>query len=463
MTAQELKNAILQLAVQGKLTRQLPEDGTAEVLYQQIQKEKKQIAVEKKIKWKKQTELNNNELPFNTPDTWKWLRLGDILYIESGKGLTSKQMLPGNIPVYGGNGITGYHNTSFIHNETVVIGRVGYYCGSVHITEKEAWITDNAFITTYPEKCIDKKYLVFVLQQMQLGLNNNGSAQPVVSGKKIYPLPFPLPPLAEQKRIVEKIEELLPLVERYGAAEEELQRLNAEFPEQLRKSILQQAVQGKLVSQYPADGTAEELLKKIRKEKDKLVREGKIKKEKPLPPITEDEIPFEIPESWAWVRLGEICEYGKCENIEPIDLPENVWILELEDIEKQTGKILKRHYSGSYLTKSTKHLFKKGNVLFSKLRPNLNKVVVADDNGCCTSEILPLDFGELYPYYMQLFLMSPGVVEYLTSKAFGQKMPRVGTSTGINLLVPLPPLAEQKRIVEKIESLLPRCDELKQR
>lgn len=152
----------------------------------------------------------DDEIPFDLPESWEWVRLGYLLKIESGKPLTSKEMKPGTIPVYGGNGITGYHNDYLVDEETVVIGRVGYYCGSVHITEPKAWVTDNAFITTYPIDCIERDYLVFTLRSMNLGQNNNATAQPVVSGKKIYPMLFPLPPLTEQKRIVSKLKEILP-------------------------------------------------------------------------------------------------------------------------------------------------------------------------------------------------------------------------------------------------------------
>ncbi len=209
----DMQKSVLQLAIQGKLVPQLPEEGTGEDLFRQIQSEKEQIKRERNIKWKVLPELKEDELPYDIPETWRWVRLGDIISIESGKGLTAAQMIPGNIPVYGGNGITGYHNASMLHEETVVIGRVGFYCGSVHITEKESWVTDNAFITTYPEKSIDRKFLVYMLKYLNLGQNNNATAQPVVSGKKIYPIAFPLPPLAEQKRIVERLEELLPLCE----------------------------------------------------------------------------------------------------------------------------------------------------------------------------------------------------------------------------------------------------------
>lgn len=211
---EDMKKSILQYAIQGKLVEQRPEDGTGEELYQQMREEIKTLERQKRFKVKDDSAISEDEIPFDIPESWKWLRLGQILNIESGKGLTAKQMRPGEIPVFGGNGITGYHDESLIEKETVVIGRVGFYCGSVHITPKNAWITDNAFITTYPEESINREYLVYVLRHMNLGQNSNATAQPVVSGKKIYPMLFPLPPLAEQKRIVAKIEELLPLCER---------------------------------------------------------------------------------------------------------------------------------------------------------------------------------------------------------------------------------------------------------
>ena len=227
-----LKKSILQEAVQGKLVPQDPDDEPASVLLERIRAEKQALIKAGKIKKDKhesaiitrdkipyeiidgKERCIADEVPFEIPDSWCWCRLGSIIQIESGKGLTSKQMIEGSIPVYGGNGITGYHNASLVHKETVVIGRVGYYCGSVHITEKEAWVTDNAFITTYPENSIYREYLVYTLRYMNLGQNNNATAQPVVSGKKIYPMLFPLPPLAEQHRIVAKIEEIMPMIER---------------------------------------------------------------------------------------------------------------------------------------------------------------------------------------------------------------------------------------------------------
>lgn len=228
----------------------------------------------------------------------------------------------------------------------------------------------------------------------------------------------------------------------------------------LKNALLQEAVQGKLVPQIAAEGNARDLLEEIRKERAKLIKEGKIKKEKPLPEITEEEIPFDIPESWCWCRLGEIVPFGTCKNAEPNEIEEEDWILDLEDIEKDSGKILAFKTKKQIDAKSTKHVFIKGNVLYSKLRPYLNKCVIAPKNGFCTSEILPLDFGEhIYNKYAQLYLMSPFFVDYTNSLSFGVKMPRLGTEDGKKALFPLPPFAEQKRIVTAIEKFMPLIEE----
>lgn len=213
-----MKKSLLQYAIEGKLVPQRKEEGTAKDLLVKIRAEKAQLIKEKKIKKiKPLPTITDDEKPFDIPDNWEWVRLGEIIRISSGDGLSSRNMVKGDIPVFGGNGITGYHNKANVSKETIVIGRVGYYCGSVHVTPSQAWITDNAFITQYSEKYMDRDYLVLMLRFMNLGRSNNATAQPVVSGKKIYPRLFPLPPLAEQHRIVVKLEELLPLCQQLAA------------------------------------------------------------------------------------------------------------------------------------------------------------------------------------------------------------------------------------------------------
>lgn len=208
-----LKSKIIDAGIQGKITEQLLEDGTAEELLWQIAEEKNQLIKEKKIKATKSlAEITEDEIPFEIPNNWKWIRLGDLIQIKSGDGLIKTDMVDGDIPVYGGNGISGYHNKCNVNKRTVVIGRVGVNCGSVHITEKRAWVTDNAFITSYPEKYIDQNYLSICLKYLELGKRQTATAQPVISGAKVYPVLFPVPPLAEQRRIAIRIMELLSVI-----------------------------------------------------------------------------------------------------------------------------------------------------------------------------------------------------------------------------------------------------------
>ena len=234
-----------------------------------------------------------------------------------------------------------------------------------------------------------------------------------------------------------------------------------ELLKKLRQQLLQDAVQGKLVEQNKKDEPASELLKKIKAEKEKLISEKKLKKEKELSPIKPEEIPFEIPENWVWCRLGEICNYGSSPKAEPKDLTNETWVLDLEDIEKETSNLLSKIRFWERNSLSTKSVFKKGEVLYSKLRPYLDKVIVADEDGVCTTEILPLKlYGNLNPFYIRFTLKRIDFLKYVNSVTKGMKMPRLGTNDGQLALIPLPPLAEQNRIVQKLDELMQNCNEL---
>ena len=464
MKAQDLKKSILQYAMQGKLVMQDPTDEPASELLKRIKAEKEQLIKDGKIKKEKQLPpITQDKIPYELPQGWEWVSLGNIIKISSGNFLPAEKMnQSGNIPVYGGNGINGYHNEYIIDKPTLIIGRVGFYCGCVHLSKGKAWVTDNAFITHFSEKNIDINFLKWLLISSDLGKNDNATAQPVVSGKKIYPLIVSLPPFAEQKRIVEKLEEILPLVEEYGKNEDILSEMNQKLPKQIRQSILQYAVQGKLVEQDPTDEPASELLKRIRAEKEQLIKDGKIKKEKPFPPITQDEIPYELPQGWEWVRLGEVINYGSTGTVDNNNnLDENTWILDLEDIEKESSKLLVKNIIKNKSFNSSKKIFKKGDVLYGKLRPYLDKVIVAEEDGICTTEILPLRiYYGIDSYYLKWFLKSPMFIQYVNQLTYGVKMPRLGTEDGKNALLALPPLAEQKRIVTKVEELMQLVDKL---
>ena len=288
-----------------------------------------------------------------------------------------------------------------------------------------------------------------------------GGAQPNISKEKIVNYPMPLPPLAEQKRIVAKIEELLPLVDHYERAWTELEDFNRRFPEDMKKSILQQAIQGKLVEQRPEEGTAKELYEQIQAQKRRLIKEGKIKKEKPLPEITEDEKPFEIPEGWMWVRLLSVVDIAT-NLVQPSDYLDYPHIAP-DNIEKGTGKLLAFHTVEQDKVSSVNHLFFTGQVLYSKIRPLLRKAVLAPFDGLCSADMYPLNTN-INKKYLLYYLLSDGfnfqIAEAMSSRV---KMPKINQTELMKVLLPLPPLAEQERIVERLEELLAMCERLKQK
>ena len=169
----------------------------------------------------------------------------------------------------------------------------------------------------------------------------------------------------------------------------------------------------------------------------------------------DDEIPFEVPQSWEWIRLGSIVDFSKSGSVKSSVISDDAWILDLEDIEKDSGKLLQKKRMRDLKSKSDKHPFSKGNVLYSKLRPYLNKVIIADEAGYCTTEILSFDFGHIFNHYAQLYLMSPFFVEYAMSDAYGVKMPRLGSKQGNAALMPIPPKSEQIRIVKEVDAIMP--------
>lgn len=243
--------------------------------------------------------------------------------------------------------------------------------------------------------------------------------------------------------------------------------LLAEAPngvQKLRELILDLAVRGKLVPQDANDEPAAVLLERIKKEKERLVKEGKVSKLELLPPIKHNDILYNLPSTWLWVRLGEVVDYNGAAKVSPSEIPEDSWLLELEDIEKDSSKIIQRCTFKERNSKSTKAKFLKEDVLYGKLRPYLNKVVIADADGFCTTEIIPLrSYLGIFSKYLMYALKRRDFIEYVNAKTYGVKMPRLGTDDGRRALFPLPPLAEQKRIVTKVDELMKLCDELEAR
>ena len=488
MNAQDLKNSILQLAVQGKLVEQRAEEGTARELLEQIKLEKDQLIKDKKIKKSKLLpEITEDEIPFEIPESWEWVRINvlfEVLNGDRGKNYPAKSTLHHEgIPFISAVNLDGKSvlkddnllclskeqydklgNGKLIKGDVVVcirgsLGKHGKYPFDVGAIASSLVICrqhgDDEILSEY-----FMRYLDAPLFFSQIRLYDNGTAQPNLAAKSLEQFLIPLPPLEEQHRIVAKIEEILPYIDQYDKAYTKLETFNKKFPEDMKKSILQMAMQGKLVEQRPEEGTADELYEQIVAEKAQLIKDGKIKKKKPLPEITEDEIPFEIPSSWKWVRLSQagFTQTGNTPSkIHPEYFGSTIPFVGPGDI--ANGKI-----------SFSKGLSEAGrDVARVAYADSILQVCIGGSIGKCAICNQEVAFNQqintIYPVislskYLYYVLDSSYFKEFMKNNAGGTATPIINRSVWDSIVVPLPPLEEQKRIVAKIEELLPYCDQL---
>ena len=368
-------------------------------------------------------------------------------------------------PCFGGNGVRGYVDEYNQDGIFSIVGRQGALCGNINIAIGKFYATEHAVVTTLFDG-IDFKWSNYILEALRLNNYATGAAQPGLSVANILNVFVPVPPTQEQDRIGNNVYESLKIVEALEQEKIDLQKIIITA----KTKILDLAIRGKLVPQDPNDEPASVLLERIRTEKEELIKQGKIKRDKKESVIfkgddnsyylrtgrveesLEDWRFDDLPETWKICCLGELCDYGDCINVNTEDIAEDAWILDLEDIEKDTGTVLKKVTKDQRNSVSTKHKFHSGQVLYSKLRPYLNKVVLSDADGYCTSEILPLEFKNcVLPEYARYYLMSGTFIAYANHCSYGVKMPRLGTTDGKKAIFSLPPLSEQKRIVETID------------
>ena len=492
MLADKLRKSVLQSAIQGKLTEQLATDDKVEDLLQVIKEEKELLIKEKKIKKQKPLpEITEDEIPFAIPENWKWVRLGEIGIWEAGTTPSrskSEYYINGKIPWVKTGDLTDSILKSVTENITqlaleetslkikpvgsVLIAMYGATIGKVSILGIEA-TTNQACCACVTYKNIYNKYIFYYLisQRDNLKKMGAGGAQPNISREKIIKTIMPLPPLAEQKRIVEKLDNVLANIDELKVNEEKLSILQKNFPDKLKKSILQSAIQGKLTEQLATDDNVEDLLQAIKEEKERLIKEKKIKKQKPLPEITEDEIPFAIPENWKWVRLDDICVYlqrGKSpiysdiKKYPVVSQKCNQWSgFTLEPAKYLAPEVLEKYADERYLKKhdiliNSTGLGTVGRVCLFKTDSKY-PIVVADSHVTVVRSTRLI--SEIYIKY---FLSSPHIQDNIEDMCSGStKQKELALNTIKNLLVALPPLAEQKRIVEKLDKLLADIEELK--
>lgn len=401
-------------------------------------------------------------VPFTIPDSWHWVTLESISSVIS-KGTTPK----GGKSAYSPSGIgfvrvnnfgddgqidtremkfidekvhQGELKRSVLEADDVLVSIAGTLGRTIVVRESDLPLNVNqavSFIRLHKNEA-NSWYVHLAISspsiQKRLRSKVKVTAIPNLTLQIIRECVIPLPPLGEQTRIVAKLEEAFAEIDRAEKAYEELQTLAGV----LRGQILQKAIQGQLVNQLDTESSVE------------------------MMGDAPNDVPFSIPEKWKWYYLGSVIEYGKSNQVSCDEITSQTWVLDLEDIEKNTGRILEKKRGVS--STSNKNKFESGYVLYSKLRPYLNKVVVADEAGVCTTEIVPINVnGAAVPLdakYLQTYLMSPFFVNYANQASYGVKMPRLGTKDARAALIPIPPLEEQKRIVQKVVELLSQTDSL---
>ena len=507
MDTKALRQKILDLAIRGKLVPQDPADEPASVLLERIRAEKQQMVKDGKLKpkdikndtviYKGADNLHyekfadgtikciEDEIPFDIPDGWSWTRLIAICpYGETTKinanNITDNEWILGLEDIEKDTGkILSYvlksERQSVSQKNKFCKGQLLYsklrpYLNKVLIAPKDGYCTSEILpLTLYGN--ISPEYIrTFLMSDTFLAyvdLISYGVKMPRLGTEDGKRSLIALPPLQEQFRIDTKLQETLEKIEYLKLHSNELEKII----KTIKSKILDLAIRGKLVEQDPNDEPASVLLERIRAEKEELIKQGKIKRNKKESVIFKgDDNSYylrtgeleeslenwrfnDLPKTWEICCLGELCNYGDCINVNTEDITENAWILDLEDIEKDTGTVLKKVTKAQRNSVSTKHKFHSGQVLYSKLRPYLNKVVLSDDDGYCTSEILPLEFKNcVLPEYARYYLMSGTFIAYANHCSYGVKMPRLGTTDGKKAIFSLPPLSEQKRIVKTIDS-----------
>ena len=498
MNGKQLKNSILQWAIQGKLVPQDPNDEPASVLLERIRVEKAKFVKEKKIKKDKnesiiyrgddnsyyekflatgEVKCIDDEIPFEIPQGWEWCRLKHMCSMQAGKNISASEIYDKKSVLHpyrcvGGNGLRGFTNTFNAEGHFAIIGRQGALCGCLNIESGKFYATEHTVVVN-GFGIIPSLFIYYFFTALNLNQYATATAQPGLAVSNIVEVFIPLPPLPEQLRIVSKIEKLLPLVKTYEQAQNGLNELNASLNEQLRKSILQEAIQGKLVPQIAEEGTAEKLLTEISEEKERLIKEGKLKKSaltdsiifkgddnkyyeqvnKKCLDITE-QIPFEIPENWVWVRMGQIGNWGAGSTPQRGDANYyNGKILWLKTGELNNGivydteeKVTQKAFQDCSL-----RMNKIGDVLIAMYGATIGKLAIVGKELTTNQACCGCTPYLIYNWYLFYFLMASR--DSFIKKGEGGAQPNISRVKLVEHLIPLPPLKEQYRIVTQIEKL----------
>ena len=474
----DLRQAVLQAAIQGKLTTQRPDDGDARELLKQIQKSF--VLKQSKI------EINTSAMDFNIPDNWAFVELNQLYEFVDYRGKTPNKSANGIPLVTASNikkGFMDYTRKEYISEDeynsrlsrgVTELGDILFTTeapmGNIAICELKKCSCGQRVITFKQQvkNTLSNKFFMYSLLsnafENQLKNNATGTTAKGIKAEKLKHFLVPLPPLAEQHRIVAKVEKLMEEIDELEKVENELHALKTDFPGDMKAALLQAAMQGKLTTQRKEDGDARDLLKQIAKEKAQLIKEKKIKKEKPLPEIAEDEIPFDVPENWVWVRLNYLVY-----NPGQIKPNSDFCYIDIGSIDNKKQVLSKEEniISAQDAPSRARKIVKLGDIIYSTVRPYLHNMAIIDKE-FSLQPIASTGFAVLscckgvFNKYLFCYLLSPYFDEYANNieNAKGVAYPAINDEKLYKAVIPLPPLAEQYRIVAKLEKLLPLCDGL---
>lgn len=477
-----MRAKILDLAIRGKLTDQRQEDGNARDLLKEIQAEKERLIKEKKIKKEKPLpEITEEEKPFEIPDSWEWVRLGDICQINPRNYVQDENVNVSFLPMaligegYGSNYCPEIRKwkdvkKGFTHfaNNDVVLAKISPCFQNLksaimnNLTNKIGAGTTELHVLRRYSHTLDPKYLLCFVQNQNLiqdGIKTFKGAvgQQRIGKDFIKEYLCPLPPLAEQQRIADKVSALFAQLDVIDKAYEEYQELQ----QTMKSKLLELAIQGKLTDQRKEDGDARELFQDIQEEKKRLIAEKKIKKEKPLPEIEADEIPFEIPTNWMWVRLGNICSKVVDGDHNPPKGENHPTPYIMASSQNINNDRLVNLCSVRYLSKEVfekenlRTLASEGDIFFTSVG-SLGRSCVYDGSlNICFQRSVSVITAQIYNWYLKRCFDSPYYQNMMYAEAKGTAQKGFYLKQLSNSLIPLPPLAEQKRIVAKLAELLP--------
>ena len=487
MTPEQLRASILQYAMEGKLVKQNPDDEPAVTLLDKIKTEREKLVKEGKLKKPRKVQSTEDEnFKFDIPNSWSWCRLGNIIYhLTDGAHKTPKYIdTKDGIPFLSvkdiSSGKIDLTNTKFISQETheVLSKRCNPQKGDILLTKVgttgipvivDTDIKFDLFVSVallkFDDKLIDAKYFKYLLEsplvQDQVRENTKGVGNKNWVLRDINNTLIVLPPLEEQKRIVAKIEKLMPLVDEYAESYNRLQKIDNEFEDKLKQSVLQYAMEGKLVKQNPSDEPASELIKKIENEKAELVKEGKIKKSKKLPAITDDEKPFDIPDNWEWVRLDSLAlvlngDRGKNYPGKQYWISEGVPFINAGALGEKNINKSKINYISEQRFNLLRAGFIKNNDILYCLRGSLGKMSISRINrGAIASSVCIIRlFDDQILNYIWIVLNSEFGKYLIKEFENGTAQPNLSANNIKKYYLPIPPLEEQKRIVAKIEKIM---------